>query len=161
MAKISRSQALLLLACLLILSLIVFFLMEYYRLSKSINEARSIENQSISVSRFLEKLKAQNIRLALREKNIFLPAKATWYGGNFHGRQTASGKIFDKTEMTCACNFLPFNSRVKIYYEDKYIIVTVTDRGDMQHQFDLSESAFAKLEDPKKGVIPILWRLEK
>ena len=158
MDEMSRSQAVLLLACLLILSLIAFFLAEYSRLSESINDSRSVKDQALSISRCLEKLKAQNIRLALREKNIFFPAKATWYGGNFHGRQTASGKIFDKTEMTCACNFLPFNSRVKIYYEDKYIIVTVTDRGDMQHQFDLSESAFAKLEDPKKGVIPILWR---
>lgn len=161
MVEMSRSQALLLLACLLILSLIAFFLAEYSRLSETINEARSINNQAISVSRFLEKLKVQNIRLAQREKNMFFPAKATWYGGHFHGRKTASGKIFDKNEMTCACNFLPFETRVKIYYGEKNIVVTVTDTGDMQHQFDLSESAFAKLEDPKKGVIKILWRIEK
>jgi len=32
---------------------------------------------------------------------------ASWYGGRFHGKRTASGRIFNKHELTAAHNRLP------------------------------------------------------
>lgn len=39
---------------------------------------------------------------------------ASWYGGRFHGRQTADGEIFDRTDLTAAHLTLPLPSYVRV-----------------------------------------------
>ena len=39
---------------------------------------------------------------------------ASWYGGKFHGRQTANGEIFNTNKLTAAHKKLPFNTLVKV-----------------------------------------------
>ncbi|MEE8534262.1 MAG: RlpA-like double-psi beta-barrel domain-containing protein, partial [Alphaproteobacteria bacterium] len=37
---------------------------------------------------------------------------ASWYGGRFHGRRTASGEVYNKHAYTAAHRTLPFGTRV-------------------------------------------------
>ncbi len=56
---------------------------------------------------------------------------ASWYGVPFHGRQTASGEIYDMNGMTCAHRTLPFGTLLLVTNLDngKTTTVRVTDRG--------------------------------
>jgi rare lipoprotein A len=56
---------------------------------------------------------------------------ASWYGGYFHGRTTASGARYNMHSMTAAHKTLPFNCTVKVtnHSNGKSTIVKITDRG--------------------------------
>ena len=89
--------------------------------------------------------------------------KASHYGGNYHhGRKMANGKIFDKNALTCAHNSYPFGTKLKVSYQGKSVVVTVTDRGGFNklgRVIDLSEGAFKKLAPLSKGIIKV--KIEK
>lgn len=80
----------------------------------------------------------------------FLPV--TWYGGSFHGQQTASGENFDKSAMTCAAYQFPFGTCLKITnpHNNKSVVVRVTDRPG-KSVVDLSESAFSHIAKNSVG----------
>lgn len=44
--------------------------------------------------------------------------KASWYGGNFHGKTTASGEVFNKNAFTLAHLTLPMGTRVLVENPD-------------------------------------------
>ena len=72
------------------------------------------------------------------------PAKASWYGPNFHGKKTASGERFNQNAMTTAHNSLPFGTIVQVSYKGKSVLVRVNDTGGFAkygRQFDLSKGA--------------------
>lgn len=75
---------------------------------------------------------------------------ASWYGGKFHGRRTASGTRYDMHSMTCAHKTLPFGTKllVKNPSNGKTCQVTVTDRGPYygKRVIDLSKAAADRLE---------------
>lgn len=75
---------------------------------------------------------------------------ASYYGKQFHGKQTASGEIFDMYKMTCAHKTLPFNTRVKVtnLSNKKTVIVRVNDRGPFVagRIIDLSYAAAKKID---------------
>ena len=56
---------------------------------------------------------------------------ASWYGEPFHGRQTASGEVYDMERLTAAHQTLPFGTRVRVENLDNGVIITVriNDRG--------------------------------
>jgi rare lipoprotein A len=56
---------------------------------------------------------------------------ASWYGPDFHGRQTANGEIFDMHSITAAHPTMPIPSyaRVTNLENGRSIIVRVNDRG--------------------------------
>jgi rare lipoprotein A len=56
---------------------------------------------------------------------------ASWYGGKFHGRRTASGERYDKRALTAAHRTLPFQTRVKVrnLENGRELVVRITDRG--------------------------------
>jgi rare lipoprotein A len=56
---------------------------------------------------------------------------ASWYGKQFHGRQTASGDTYDMFQFTAAHRTLPLGTLVKVtnLRNGKWVIVKVTDRG--------------------------------
>jgi rare lipoprotein A len=55
----------------------------------------------------------------------------SWYGPQFHGRQTASGEIFDMNKLTAAHKTLPFGTRVLVENPrtGQSVVVKVNDRG--------------------------------
>ncbi len=67
---------------------------------------------------------------------------ATWYGGEFHGRQTASGERFDMYALTCAHKELPFGTvlEVKNVSNGKTVRCVVNDRGPFVAGRDLDIS---------------------
>jgi len=77
-------------------------------------------------------------------------AVASWYGPEFHGRQTASGEPFDMHGFTCAHKSYPFGSWLKItnLLNDKTTFCVVNDRGPFKalRDVDLSYAA-AKVLD--------------
>ncbi len=56
---------------------------------------------------------------------------ASWYGPNFHGKQTANGDVFDQNEITAAHRTLPMPSMVQItnLENGRSMKVLVNDRG--------------------------------
>jgi rare lipoprotein A len=70
---------------------------------------------------------------------------ASWYGGRFHGRRTASGKRFNQYGLTAAHRTLPFGTLVRVVnqHNHKSCIVQITDRGPYAHGriIDLSKGA--------------------
>jgi peptidoglycan lytic transglycosylase len=70
---------------------------------------------------------------------------ASWYGKQFHGKQTASGEDFDMFELTAAHRQLPLGTYVKVtnLRNGKWVIVRVNDRGPYvgNRIMDLSYSA--------------------
>ena len=81
---------------------------------------------------------------------------ASWYGGKFQGRQTASGEIFDTNEFTAAHKTLPFGTIVKVtsLESDKSTVVRINDRGPFipGRIIDLSRAAAAAIGLAGKGV---------
>jgi rare lipoprotein A len=55
----------------------------------------------------------------------------SWYGPGFHGRQTASGEIFDQTKLTAAHRTLPLHSWIKVtnLTNERSVLLFVNDRG--------------------------------
>jgi len=85
--------------------------------------------------------------------------KATWYGGKFHGRKTASGERFDKRKLTAAHRTLPFGSMVRVTNQltGKSVTVRINDRGPFSKGriIDVSEAAAKKLDMIGRGVVPV------
>jgi rare lipoprotein A len=83
---------------------------------------------------------------------------ASWYGRKFHGRQTASGEVYNMYAMTAAHPTLPIPSyaRVRNPANGREIVVRVNDRGPFHKGriIDLSYTAALKL-DLLRGVAPV------
>ena len=80
---------------------------------------------------------------------------AAWYGDPFHGRETASGEIYDMTEMTAAHPSLPLPSLVQVVNleNSKEVVVRVNDRGPFVDGriIDLSKRAAEALDFVEAG----------
>src|SRR5437879_6915526 len=87
---------------------------------------------------------------------------ASWYGNPFHGRRTASGEVYDMTEMTAAHRTLPFNTWliVENLNNRRTVAVRVNDRGPFAGPriLDLSYGAARLLGATAPGVIAIRSR---
>ncbi len=55
--------------------------------------------------------------------------EASWYGGFFQGRRTASGERFDTSDLTAASKTLPFGTRLRVCHAGRCVVVRVNDRG--------------------------------
>ncbi|NNE41037.1 MAG: septal ring lytic transglycosylase RlpA family protein [Marinicaulis sp.] len=84
---------------------------------------------------------------------------ASWYGKQFHGRQTANGEIFDMNKMTAAHPTLPMPSLVEVtnLKNGRQIVVRVNDRGPFAHNriIDLSRAAARRLGFEMNGVAKV------
>ena len=85
--------------------------------------------------------------------------KATFYSDRFHGRKTASGKVYHKDSLTCAHRTYPFGTMLEVYNpeNDKFVVVEVTDRGPhiRNKTIDLSRAAAKQLDIIRKGVATV------
>ncbi|AAC07192.1 septal ring lytic transglycosylase RlpA family protein [Aquifex aeolicus] len=88
----------------------------------------------------------------------YIRGYASWYGGKFHGRKTASGIRFNQHEYYAAHRYLPFGTllEVKNLKNGRKVIVKVVDRGPYVRgrHLDLSYAAAKKLGMIRDGVIP-------
>lgn len=84
---------------------------------------------------------------------------ASWYGGIFDGRKTASGEKFDMYAMTACHPTLPFGSIVRVIDRENHhsVVVRITDRGDLLDGriIDLSYGAAKRLAMVDTGVVPV------
>src|SRR3990172_5267112 len=83
---------------------------------------------------------------------------ASWYGEPYHGRQTASGEVYDMSQMTAAHRRLPFGSWVVVenLLNRRTVEVRITDRGPFigDRMLDLSQAAARVLGAVGPGTIP-------
>ncbi len=82
---------------------------------------------------------------------------ASWYGGRFHGRPTASGERYDQNEMTAAHKTLPFGALVEVTNQNngRNVVVRINDRGPFYkgRVIDLSRGAAQMLDID--GIAPV------
>lgn len=75
---------------------------------------------------------------------------ASWYGKDFHGKQTASGERYDMYAMTAAHKVLPFGTKVKVtsLENGNSVVVRINDRGPFvgNRIIDLSQSGAEQLD---------------
>ncbi len=65
------------------------------------------------------------------KKHWYQIGRASWYGGYFQGRETASGETYNMTDLTCAHRSLPLGTLVRVtnLVNRKSVVVRVNDRG--------------------------------
>jgi len=84
---------------------------------------------------------------------------ASWYGREFEGRPTASGEIFDASQMTAAHPSLPFGTMLVVtnQHNKKSVTVRVNDRGPFvpARIIDVSRAAAEKLDMIVTGTAPV------
>jgi rare lipoprotein A len=80
---------------------------------------------------------------------------ASWYGPDFHGKNTSSGEPYDMYAMTAAHKTLPLPSYARItnLSNGRSIIVRINDRGPFvaNRVVDLSYTAAARLDMIRNG----------
>lgn len=90
-------------------------------------------------------------------------ATASWYGGKFHGRKTASGEVYDQNKLTAASNIHKMGTYLCVtnVYNNKTVRVKVNDTGGF-HKYgrtlDLSKGAAVKLGFIKQGTCQITYK---
>ena len=108
--------------------------------------AQDVPTVPLQVLPTTEKLSA---RYLPAESQYYQSGKASWYGGNFHKRKTASGVTFDMHGFTAAHRKLPFGSIVVVtdLVSGNKTMVCVTDRGPFMKSkiLDLSWKAAVEL----------------
>lgn len=88
-----------------------------------------------------------------------LKGVASWYGGVFNGRITASGERFNMYAMTACHPTLPFGTIVRVVNMDnhKSVVVRITDRGLLYDGriLDLSYGAARRIAMIKPGLASV------
>lgn len=80
---------------------------------------------------------------------------ASYYGARFAGRPTASGALFDPSQLTAAHRSLPFGTQVQVTNpaNGESVVVTINDRGPYHGNrvIDLSEAAAREIGILRRG----------
>jgi len=99
-------------------------------------------------------LSAQNALDVFKQEGI-----ASWYGKEFEGRPTASGEIFDSSQLTAAHPSLPFGTMLIVtnQHNNKKVTVRVNDRGPFvpARIIDVSRAAAEQLDMIVTGTAPV------
>lgn len=107
-----------------------------------------------------------SLKLADAQKHMYnlvetprtFKGNASWYGGYFHGRLTATGETYSQHELTAAHPSLPFDTylKVKNLNNGASVIVRINDRGPYisNRHLDLSREAARCIDGEKVGVVP-------
>jgi rare lipoprotein A len=81
---------------------------------------------------------------------------ASYYGGEFHGRKTANGEIFDKNKFTAAHRTLPLGTTARIIHVNnkKSVVVKINDRGPFKSGriLDVAHAVAIALGFEKEGL---------
>jgi len=107
---------------------------------------------SITEAAELEQARALELAVAAHDE----VGLASWYGGWFEGKRTASGARFDKHKLTAAHRSLPLDTKARVtnLENGRSVEVTVNDRGPYVkgRVLDLSAQAAKKLGMTKRGL---------
>ena len=94
----------------------------------------------------LRPLAAPSIRIRV---GMILNGISSFYGPDFHGKQTANGEIYDMYGVSAAHKTMPFNTNVRVtnLANGKSLLVRINDRGPFVKGriLDLSYGAALKL----------------
>jgi rare lipoprotein A len=106
---------------------------------------------------------AQKTEAVMLKRKDILRGLASWYGGVFNGRKTASGERYDMHALTACHPTLPFGSMVRVVNlrNKRSVVVRINDRGDLVEEgriIDLSRAAAEELAMTKSGLARV--RLE-
>jgi len=89
--------------------------------------------------------------------------EASWYGGDFHGRLTADGEVYDMHKLTAAHPDLPFHTLLEVenLENGRRVLVRVNDRGPFLKGriIDLSLKAAQRLGMAETGTARVRLRL--
>lgn len=99
----------------------------------------------------------------MEKRKDILRGLASWYGGVFNGRKTASGEKFNMNALTACHPTLPFGSMVRVVNlrNKRSVVVRINDRGDLVDEgriIDLSRAAAERLAMTESGLAKV--RLE-
>lgn len=94
---------------------------------------------------------------------------ASWYGPGFHGKETASGEIFDQREMVAAHRTLPLGSVIQVtnLENGRRLTVRVIDRGPYGRNYrkgtilDVSRGAARRLGFVRDGIVRVRIKVLK
>ena len=91
--------------------------------------------------------------------------KASYYAGDFIGKETANGETFKKNKLTAAHKTLPFGTIVKVknLTNGKTVKVRINDRGPFVKGriIDLSWKAANRIDMLNTGVVPVELKYKK
>jgi rare lipoprotein A len=94
-------------------------------------------------------------KIEKRETSEVQQGIASWYGKDFHGKQTSSGEVYDMYQLTCAHQTLPLGTMVMVtnLENGKSVELKVNDRGPFVKGriIDVSYAAAKMLEMSEKG----------
>ncbi len=94
---------------------------------------------------------------------VFQTGVASWYGGEFQGRTTANGEVYDMYKLTAAHPRLPFHSIVEVenLVNSRRVRVRINDRGPFLKDriIDLSFEAARRLGMADQGTAAVGLRL--
>jgi len=94
-------------------------------------------------------------KIEKRESKEVQYGVASWYGGEFHGRPTSSGEVYDMYQLTCAHNTLPLGTIVMVtnLENGRTLELKVNDRGPFVKEriIDVSYAAAQMLGIWEKG----------
>ena len=81
---------------------------------------------------------------------------ASFYANKFNGRKTALGEIFKQNKLTCACNFLPLGTWIRVtnMANGLTVLVKTNDRlhPKMNRVIDLTKTAAVQLNYVSAGL---------
>ena len=87
---------------------------------------------------------------------------ASFYADSYNGKKTASGEIYQSSELTAAHKKLPFGTKVKVTNLDngKTVKVRINDRGPFiaGRIIDLTRAAAKKIDMINDGVVKVKIR---
>ena len=90
---------------------------------------------------------------------------ASWYGKDFHGKPTATGRRYNMYEMTAAHTTLPTGTQVKVtdLASGRSVIVVIADRGPFSKKriIDLSYAAAKHLGIVRQGTAKVRVTIHK
>ena len=105
---------------------------------------------------FLEKTLSATVAPARAGIHPYQVGTASWYGGDFEGKPTASGEPFNMFDLTAAHPSLPLGTYVKVtnLHNRRAVIVRINDRGPIVpgRIIDVSYGAAKVLNFQAKGV---------
>jgi rare lipoprotein A len=87
----------------------------------------------------------------------------SYYANRFHGRRTASGARYDRTQLTAAHRTLPFGTLVRVTnpHNQRSVVVRINDRGPYirGRELDLSREAARVLGVLSRGIARVAWEI--
>ncbi|MEL3908091.1 MAG: septal ring lytic transglycosylase RlpA family protein [Treponemataceae bacterium] len=103
------------------------------------------------------------VSLSAQANVISAETYASFYGDEFHGRQTANGEIYDMNAFTAAHRTLPFGSVVEVVNLDTgaTVFVRINDRGPFvaNREIDLSKVAANAIGMIQHGIARVSIKL--